>query len=186
MIIAAYWSAPFQSEAIGDRYLLDGREARRVLPTQSRALLQTGLNQEIRVLNCAGKEVYVLQDSPSFDFNPVSELEAQLIGPRRMVTRLLSRKTEIYKSGIAVPRADGATRDAAQIIAAVASSNPEVHLVNLKEPLCSTSGCRFALGSRSLYIDEQHLSPLGARLALSNLKLPRHAAQATMGCSAGD
>jgi peptidoglycan/LPS O-acetylase OafA/YrhL len=172
VVMMAFWSAPFENEALGERYVLDGEEAGSVSPSQSRAHLRTGLNREIGALESAGKAVYLVQDSPSFDFDPVNELETQLIGPRRVVAHLVSGSSQIGATGIAAPRSDGATRDASQIVAEVGSATPEVHLIDPEQTLCSRFGCRFAVSEGSLYVDEQHLSPLGARLALSNLKLP--------------
>jgi peptidoglycan/LPS O-acetylase OafA/YrhL len=172
VIVASYWSAPFRNEAESVNGSMAGKDDRSPSLTQKRALLRTGLTREIQALQHAGKKIYLFQDPPSFDFDPVNELLTQLIGPRRMVASLLSGNSSTYQSGIATPRADGAVRDTAQLVAAVVGSYPGVHLVDLDESLCSASGCRFAMGDRSLYIDDNHLSPLGARLALADLRFP--------------
>jgi hypothetical protein len=57
-------------------------------------------------------------------------------------------------------------------ISDVAAQHPNVHLIDLRSAFCSGDWCRFADGDNGLYIDPDHLSPLGAQIALSSLHLP--------------
>ena len=85
--------------------------------------------------------------------------------------RRLALKLHQYPDGVAPAPATEADEQSRSVIAKVAADRPEVHLIDLRAPLCGASGCRFAMGDQALYVDWDHLSPLGAQIALAGLRL---------------
>jgi hypothetical protein len=53
----------------------------------------------------------------------------------------------------------------------LAQSDHELTVVDSKSVLCSEAECRFADGDDFYYTDNNHLSPLGARLIVAQLHL---------------
>jgi hypothetical protein len=59
---------------------------------------------------------------------------------------------------------------AEQIVDAVAKDDPSIKLIDTHLNLCSQERCYYSAKNELLYIDPQHLSPAGARVALSSLR----------------
>jgi peptidoglycan/LPS O-acetylase OafA/YrhL len=174
VILAGYWARPFPQETLGGRgYEVDGQFQGPFDPARSWELLQLGLDHLVSSLEHAGKIVYMTQDNPNFSFDPTSLTLAQLLWARRTVARLLMSPELNYARDIA-PEFDPADAEKAyMIVSRIAAMHPGVRIIDLRSSLCTPIGCRFAEGDRPLYIHSDHLSPLGAQIALAGLSFPR-------------
>jgi hypothetical protein len=172
VVLAAYWSEALRQARFSDRYLADGENPEDLSAAQSAELLEQGLNGLIDELERAGKDVCLMQDNPLFTFDPMYHMRTELIPPRRALARIVAASTLNWSDGIAPPSNAPEIAEARLLLAQVAAAHPKVHLIDLQDTLCSTSGCRFALASQTLFIDFQHMSSVGAHFALANLRLP--------------
>jgi hypothetical protein len=116
--------------------------------------------------------VYLLQDNPNFRFDPVRLMRTRFIGPRRILATQLGNSSQGYTSDLAPDANDPNDLKARIIVGTIAAAHPTTHLLDLRRPLCSSQGCRFAEGDQVLYVDDAHLSLLGAQVALAELRLP--------------
>jgi peptidoglycan/LPS O-acetylase OafA/YrhL len=171
VVIAGYWSRPFHSGEGAGGYIEDGQSAFSVNRQQSLDLLRAGLTRLIVQMELAGKTVYIAEDIPGFYFDPSRLILNRLIAPRRALAGVVTHSAVLYPDGVAPDPATEADEQSRSVIAKVAADRPEVHLIDLRAPLCGTSGCRFAMGDQALYVDWNHLSPLGAQIALAGLRL---------------
>jgi hypothetical protein len=172
VVISGLWSAYLSDNARQWKLLAENNHGPGLPPEQPDALFQRGLNAEIGQLEQEGKIVYLLQDNNSFPFDPMRHMRTRLIAPRRALTRFFAPSTEDWPDGVAPPTGSPEEAEARRLVALVARAHPEVKVIDPEEKLCSTAGCRFALGNQTLFADSQHLSSLGAQIALSEMKLP--------------
>jgi peptidoglycan/LPS O-acetylase OafA/YrhL len=167
VIVAGYWAGVFQ-DSDGAGYV-DGSDVSK--PTnreQSWALAQVGLNRLVSQLEESGKSVYLVQDAPSYSFDPSQIILTEDMRLRREIARWMASPILRYSAGIA-PDLD--SRESRGLVSRVAAAHPKVRLIDLRSSLCTSSSCEFAQGKQTLYIDTDHLSPLGAQIALAGLHL---------------
>jgi hypothetical protein len=119
----------------------------------------------------AGKQVYVVQDNPTFGFDPMRHMRTVMIAPRRALAAIVASATLHWPDGIAPREQSSAVTEARARIAAVAAAHPGTHVIDLQGSLCTEAGCRFAEGNQILFVDYHHLSPLGAQVALAGFEL---------------
>jgi peptidoglycan/LPS O-acetylase OafA/YrhL len=172
VVISGLWSAYLSDDAKQWKLLAESNQSPSLPPEQTDALFQRGLNAEIGQLEQTGKVIYLMQDNNSFQFDPMRHMRTRLIAPRRALARLLAPSTEDWPDGVAPPTGSPEEAEARRLVALVARAHPEVKVIDPEEMLCSTAGCRFALGNQTLFADSQHLSSLGAQIALTDIKLP--------------
>ena len=172
VILAAWWADPLKTEKRGQLYTVNGQDSGKVTLEESRESLRLGLNEMVRRLSEGGKEVYIVQDNPEFTFSPARLMMTRVIGPRRAAAQVLARLTVRRNAHDFAPAPSG-PEDlyARQLIATVSAKYPNAHLVDLRNGLCSEDGCRFAEGDRSLYMDTEHLTALGAQAALGGFQV---------------
>jgi hypothetical protein len=174
VILAAWWADPLKSTHMGNLYTVDGQDPTKVTLEESRESLELGLKEIVHRLSEAGKEVYIVQDNPDFNFNPARLMMTRLIGPRRVLAYFVApattqRETEDFASAPSPPE----DLYARQLIARVAADYPSIDLIDLRSNLCAGDNCRFAEGDGSFYMDHMHLSTLGASTALRGFEIPR-------------
>ena len=179
VFVVSFWSAPLAGE--GDHYVLVGG-SKKVTVEQSRMNLKVGLDRLMSRLEKAGKTVYLFQDNPEFGFDPPRLMITRLVRARLDLARLVAPSTPLYADGLAPSRITPGVEAARAAIKEAAADRagtglPEVHtspvyLVDSRGKLCDGLSCRFAEGDETLYVDDQHLSTLGADLVLSGLQLP--------------
>ena len=172
VVVAAIWAEPLDQGQFADRYVRDGGTQRSVSLAESELTLTNGLSDLTRSLQNAGKEVYLVQDDPSFNFNPLRLIEARLMWPRSMLSRLVANSAPHFDGDVAPDPGSPDTNEARSIVEHAAKLYPEAHVIDLHAALCGPNGCRFAEGNQTLYLDTSHLSSLGARIALNGLRLP--------------
>ena len=130
--------------------------------------LRLALERTIRRLLAMGKQVVLLQDVPSFRFDPY----ARVIGssmPWRSRVRAMLRREEVNErfAGPAEIRSDPAR----EVLRTLAARYPAVILIDPAAHLCDGSGCRISAPDKLFYYDLQHLTPDGALVALPAMSL---------------
>ena len=77
-----------------------------------------------------------------------------------------------YPSGIAPRLPSSEYQEFSEIVRRTVDEHPKVRLVDLRDGLCTLAGCRFSQGDQTLFMDRNHLSPLGAQIALAGFRFP--------------
>jgi hypothetical protein len=131
--------------------------------------LRLGLDQTVTDLERAGKRVYLVQDNAAFSFSPWQLKITRSMPVRRGLASLLKSQTLRYINDVA-PELESTDAELARgIVSSVAAARPGTHLINSRS---GPDGCKFAKRGQELYVDEDHLSRLGAEIALAGLNLP--------------
>ena len=129
------------------------------------------LEASISLLQRNGKQVILLDDVPTFDLDPTSLVWTGWIPVRRAIADrlgLLNRSGSELPSPMRAP----ANALATTLLKIVVSDLPGTTMVDTKRPFCGQNGqCAFREGGTMLYLDPQHLTPDGARLALEHFHL---------------
>jgi peptidoglycan/LPS O-acetylase OafA/YrhL len=169
VVMTGYWSAPLIEAAEGSRYALIGAPAP-VDPEDNKTVLKNGLAAQVEKLRALGKKVIVLQDVPIFDVDPVAVVLRQEIPARNLLANALGADDTDALSAMNASRRFARQIEAAQVVVSSAiSSNDSVALVDPKHFLCGKTGCEFVSDRQVLYIDNQHLSPAGAKIVARSL-----------------
>ena len=147
---------------------------RNVSQEQSEANLVEGLKAEVAGFEAAGKRVVLFDDVPSLTFAPADRARYDELPVRRALTKLMLGRGPEYPAGSDASRSamvSGEAEKARAGILQLAQSDHELTVVDSKSVLCSEAECRFADGDDFYYTDNNHLSPLGARLIVAQLHL---------------
>lgn len=137
-----------------------------------RRTLAYSISNTVGALQKAGKQVYVFEDVPAFDFEPMWRLDSSSIPARRKIASLLDIGSTA-DTGMAAPGDIEMAAAASALLEETLSAQPSVELVNLRSFFCSTGAlCPYRIGDQLLYADNNHLSPAGARYALRGVHLP--------------
>lgn len=183
VVIAGFWSGPFAVRDEDFKYVpVTGNrlDLSRYVPIRvdhseisndaSRASLQSGLEYEVERLRASGKRVILMQDAPIYVFSPVRHEINSFIAARRHLANFLSSLGGVKiqgDSGRASPYDD--TQEAS-ILDHIAARYPDVRVYDLKTNLCGRHDCSFLSQGSLLYVDGNHLSRIGAEMALADLK----------------
>jgi len=145
--------------------------------TASTALARA-LSATVRALASSGKTVFVFDDTPAFDFEPMWRLDSSAIPARRALAVML-RVKDAADTGAAAPGDAELAAAASALLEQTLANEPSVSLVRVRSLFCSSRAqCFYRIGDRLLYSDNNHLSPAGADFALSDFSLPPNAANA--------
>jgi hypothetical protein len=173
VILAAAWAAPLYRSWM-DGWLSADLAREPQVPSQeaTRRLYLESLAASIRALEDAGKQVIVLEDTPNFDFDPMLKVRTARIPARRALARWLGIQSD-PDPGVAAPAGDAEIAASISVLEETAARLPGVALLDPKPALCEISTqCAYRDGESLLFTDSSHLSPDGARRALSGLRLP--------------
>jgi hypothetical protein len=179
VFLAGYWSAPFL-RTWKDGWLTDDLSRASQVPSMKdeRTLLILSLSASIRSLQEAGKQVVVVADSPSFDFDPVSRVRNAQIPARRVLAVWLAHQQD-GDTGVASPSTEEALAysESASAVSQTVDGFHNVALFDLYAKLCLAPGvCTYRNGDQLLYIDRDHLSPEGANYVFRGFHLPAYVA----------
>nr|WP_315401245.1 acyltransferase family protein [uncultured Duganella sp.] len=163
VFVAGYWSAPFDDEDAGQRYVPAARPDAGVSPQASRRYLDEGLAATVRALAQAGKTVVLVKDVPRFPFDPVRAVAAEAIPWRKRLAAALGARPA---GGAGQVRAADRRDPADATIDALAARAPRVAVLDPATALCADGPCRYSGHGHLYYVDAQHLSAAGARVAL--------------------
>ena len=173
VVLAGYWSAPFGLDELGERFVPDGAVPNQVSPADSRENLVATLDRLIGRLEAAGKRVVLVKDVPLFDFDPMDRRITEFVPARRW----LFERFAADRDPLTAPSAETLTSLADPLIDRVAAAHPAVRLVDPKLALCAAGRCRFADADDAFYLDNQHLTAVGARFVVTTLGLNFRTAQ---------
>jgi peptidoglycan/LPS O-acetylase OafA/YrhL len=167
VLLAGYWAAPFVEQGQGSRFALVTERDRDVTESKSRENLASGLVATVRALEEAHKRVVLVLDPPIYDFNPFRHIEQQYIPARRMLARFIGASAPSVGRNVAAS-SEAASEGMMPLnnIDRLKAAFPDLQVLNLHSALCQENSCRFADSAGSYYLDDQHLSFLGASKAL--------------------
>jgi hypothetical protein len=142
-------------------------------------LFRESLTASIQGLQAAGKQVIVLNDVPTFDFNPMTRYFSARIPARRLLAQWMGS-----------PQASDPGASPANDMNLVAIANAQlkmtfdrlhgVPLIDLYSALCgSGTDCPYRMGDRLLYRDPHHVTRFGGDYALRDFHFPALAEAAT-------
>ena len=174
VVVAEYWSedlAATRGSQGGSTWTgIQGKDARG--HAEKLASDKQRLDEVVTDLEHAGKIVYLVQDNANFSFDPVQLMRSRFIRPRRLLARVMGTSSQLYTSDFSPDASSPADLEGRALVEKVASTHPKVRVLDLRKALCSAAGCEFATGNETLYIDNNHLSVLGAQIALADLRFP--------------
>ncbi|MCU1321264.1 MAG: acyltransferase 3 family protein [Acidobacteriaceae bacterium] len=168
VILAGFWSAPFPLQK-GYGYVHVG-EATLANANQNWSNFESGLSGTVRRLRAHHKEVIIATDVPRFSVDPLIVTVGGAIPLRSHLQRILAVDAAQLGSESEQSAISPEDRHAIEIITKIAGSNG-AHVLDLTHELCNGQSCRYTSNEASLYVDQQHLSSNGARMALQNAKL---------------
>jgi hypothetical protein len=168
VVLAGYWSAPYDDARQGQRYVRTGGAGGKVGPVTPADgdELADGLAATIRRLQLAGKKVVLVQDVPMFDFDPVRTVATAWIPARRTVATLLG----LPASGPVFHAAARQVRNSADrsrtLINSIGGADARITVLDPWTSLCQDKQCFYGDGRQLYYTDAQHLNEAGAGLLL--------------------
>lgn len=172
VFVSGYWSRPFAIDGKNGGYLLDQQHHFPTDRGKNWRSAELGLNEMVDQLERAGKKVYLIQETPVFSFDVMIHVLDRVIWFRRVLANLPSSPELQYVGGVA-PELDSEEAAAARMmVSRVAAAHPNTRLIESWKPFCGPAGCRFAQDGQPLFLDRDHLSTLGAQIALGDLRLP--------------
>ena len=165
VILAAFWAATFPPQK-GYGYVHVGETA---LGTsgQNWSNLESGLGDTVRLLRMHRKEVLIATDAPRFNVDPLIVAISNAIPLRSRFERILATRSMQPGSESEQAAISPEDRQADRIVALVAASTG-AHILDLTHSLCDGESCKYTLNGASLYVDQQHLSSMGAHIALQD------------------
>jgi peptidoglycan/LPS O-acetylase OafA/YrhL len=159
VVLASYWPS--------DMVLTDGKG--RVAP------LADALGDTVARLTAAGRRVVLVDDAPSFRFDPYSRVVGDMIPARAAARRWFTGSPSVFAA-----RGDEVFDDqATAVLRSVANARLGVTFFDTKARLCGKEGCRYGAPDKLYYFDFQHLTATGAGVATEGFSLRAPAASAS-------
>jgi peptidoglycan/LPS O-acetylase OafA/YrhL len=158
-----------------DCWLFTGSKADRQDFSQQAAidLFRQSLAATIQGLRAAGKQVIVMSDVPSFDFDPLMRFRTAHIPVRRALALWMGAETAAGP-GSSPPAETASAALANNQLKIVIGGLDGVLFIDLKSELCPDDGpCAYRIGDHPLYRDHHHVSLDGANYALRDFRLPQ-------------
>jgi peptidoglycan/LPS O-acetylase OafA/YrhL len=141
-------------------------------PDAANALFRRSLTATIQSLQAAGKQVVVMGDVPFFSIDPLMRFRTSHI-PVRHVLSVWMHAAVAEDTGVGYPGKDDQSASVNPQLRDVVDGFEGVSLIDLRSKFCHGGGeCMYRIGDRMLFRDPNHLSPFGARYALSDYHLP--------------
>jgi peptidoglycan/LPS O-acetylase OafA/YrhL len=151
VVLASYWPS--------DMILIGGEGA--TVP------LADALNDTVARLTAAGRRVVLVDDVPSFRFDPYSRVVGDMIPARAAAQRWFARTPGVFAAHGDEIFDDPAT----PVLRSVANTRPGVTFLDTKARLCGQEGCRYGAPDMLYYFDFQHLTATGAGVATEGFGL---------------
>ncbi len=165
VVLAGFWSAPFGGTQNQGRYVLPGQDPLHVTSAESWDNFSRGLAGVVQLLEQHGKTVALATDVPRYDFDPLLIKLTDAIPLRRSLAIAAGNGALLSTEAAAVWEERDLRANAIVRATTLASG---AQLLDLPPSLCHRSTCRYALGDELLYMDFNHLSAAGVRVALGN------------------
>jgi peptidoglycan/LPS O-acetylase OafA/YrhL len=173
VILAGEWTDSFEQGAMDSWLITDPESGQEPLSRDAAsAVFRRSLTASIQGLQTTGKKVIVLEDVPTFSFDPVLKVRTTQIYARHELAMWMGAEG-VSDSGYApADKAASIAAANAQLELALASMHG-VELIDLRPGLCRINNeCAYRAGNRIFYSDPDHLTADGAQYALRNFHLP--------------
>jgi SGNH domain (fused to AT3 domains)/Acyltransferase family len=167
VVLAANWEGPDLDDA---SYVLSDRLNSRVTVEQSHQNLLRGLAATIATLQSAGKQVILIQDVPIFTFDPMRRILSMYIPVRGYLARHLFPPAGVQGKAPLSETFTAEGNAAAQIIDTIGATH-QSSVFDPKPNLCAPD-CLFFRDQYPIFFDREHVTPIGAQLALTGLTFP--------------
>jgi peptidoglycan/LPS O-acetylase OafA/YrhL len=168
VLLGGFWSAPFGGINSPDRYVVGNNNPADVSTEASWENFKAGLEEVTRELRAHGKTVVLTTDVPRYDFDPlVREVSRSIPLRRRLMMLFGGEGPESFEMGQVLEARDVRAN---AIVRSVAESE-RVGFIDLTAPLCAQGRCRYAQDGQLFYMDSNHLSIEGSKLALGQSSL---------------
>jgi hypothetical protein len=173
VILAGRWTNFFRPDG-GEGWLITDTTIKPEMLTFDAAspLFRKSLAASIQSLQAAGKQVVVMGDVPTFDFNPLSRYSSSHIPARRLLAKWMG-SSDANDPGTG-PAADRTLVEStnAQLRMTI-DELQNVPLVDLYSALCLNGiDCTYRIGNHLLYRDSLHVTQYGGDYALRYFRLP--------------
>ena len=172
VVLAGAWMTALQHST--DQWLTSESAGRLITPTSAEleTILTGSLAATIQSLRQAGKQVIVVEDVPSYDFDPLIRFRISHNPARQAVAAWLGAPNAT-DSGVAPEAEAAASRMVNAQLSSVVSGVRGVELIDLKPALCRGDGqCMYRNGDLLFYFDPEHLTSAGAAFALRDFRFP--------------
>ena len=164
VVLAGFWSAPVR-QTLESAYVETGGADKPGL-----VLLDQGLRSMVGALKQAGKHVILVDDVPTWTFDPLRIALAETIPLRRAVATLFDPAIVRLRQGWVPARGVFSHDDVRAVIARIASDTADIGRVDAFAAFCGRDDrCLFSDASEPLYFDKDHVSPAGSIRALKAL-----------------
>jgi peptidoglycan/LPS O-acetylase OafA/YrhL len=124
-----------------------------------------GLQEEVKALQAAGKNVVIMEDIPVLKFDPMWYARYELIPARRVINRFLAADEPNEVSSESVSRQIIEAQDieiARKNIEKLPALFPNVTVLDPTKFLCDSQSCFFADREGTFYSDSSHLNDRGS------------------------
>ncbi len=172
VVLVGFWERPFQPESA--QWLVREHEQSRARASlaEQEGMFVAGLETTIQSLQASDKQVILMNDVPSFAFDPHAIFRNCEMPLRHKIAGWLGDESSCgAESGpVLSPTASALT---ASLLDQVTKASPGIELVDLRKNLCNEQGdCAYQHNRQELYIDAVHLSDTGAHYVLRDFHLP--------------
>ena len=166
VMLAGYWSAPFDQEPAGQRFVLAGQPDVPVTPRQSRQYLREGLAATVGMMTAAGKTVLLVKDVPIFNFDPVRAVAVAWIPSRHRLAAALGVPSAGDGHSAALNLLRNKDDETNAYIDDIGRQYPQVTVIDPAARLCAGGRCSYSGRADLYYVDSQHLSDNGGGVML--------------------
>lgn len=179
VVLAGRWSNFFQPDGGDGRLLTDSAsQPQKLTPEAASLLFRESLTASIQKLQAAGKQVVVLEDVPTFGFDPLSRTMTAHIPVRHLLAQWLD-SSAANDPGVSTTADSALVNYTNEHLKTTIDSLHGVPLFDLYAALCGSSAvCPYRIGDRMLYRDGHHVTQYGADYALREFHLPARATDA--------
>jgi peptidoglycan/LPS O-acetylase OafA/YrhL len=173
VVLAGRWTNFFRPDG-GEAWLLSDSSIKpeKLSLDSATPLFKKSLSASIQGLQAAGKQVVVLEDVPTFDFDPVSRYSTSHIPMRRLLAEWM-RSTDASDPGTSQSKDLTLVANTNAQLKTTINGLHDVPLIDLYSALCpSGKDCIYRIGDRLLYRDSHHVTRYGGDYALREFHLP--------------
>jgi peptidoglycan/LPS O-acetylase OafA/YrhL len=169
VVLAGQWASPAVNYVPGYGFVPIGHR-HPVSAAESEANLEQGLEAMVSGLKHAGKRVILIQDIDTLKFDPQRRVRTYQMPVRRWVARLLEGP-ESAPGAVANDEMYAKENTAAAAVVAQVASKEGLETFDLRSQLCKAATCMIFADGHVIYVDDNHLSPQGAEVALGGFPI---------------
>lgn len=171
VVLTGVWSNPFRKES-AMRLITLTQDSGPAAAGSTASIFTRSLNDMIQTLQKAGKRVVLVDDVPTFDFDPLMRFETVYIPARRALGSIFDES--IISSEYAPAAYASAAHKVTALLAKTQEEFPGVELVELRPRFCDSHDlCVYMANDKPYFRDDNHVTQDGARYALQGFRLPK-------------